>query len=323
MRIAGLHHGFFDVDGEENHRVVDLINASRADVILTGMGMPRQELWAHGNLQALEAGVIVAAGGLFRVYTGFLRRCPPLLSRHCLEWAWRLAHEPRRLFARYVIGNTAFLLRVLYAVFLKRLLDLVIASVLFLVTLPVLLTCWALVRLERRGPAIFVHERVGKDGRRFRMYKFRTLPAGFPAHAPKPEAEALPLTAVGRFLRSTALDELPQLVNVMKGDMALVGPRPEMPFIADGYRGLERLRLTVKPGATGPWQLARLRGGVNGHPIHEDLSYDLDYLRRPGPLVDLRILAETAGCMAAVTFRRSTEMLAGRRPAREIRDPRP
>lgn len=317
LRIAGLHHGFFDVDGEENQCVVDRINASRADVIVTGMGMPRQELWAHDNLEVLDTGVVVAAGALFRVYAGLARRCPPLLSRHGLEWAWRLAHEPRRLFTRYVIGSAAFLLRVLYAVCLKRLLDLAIASVLFLVTLPVLLMCWVLVRLERSGPAIFVHERVGKDGRRFRMYKFRTLPTDFPAQARKPEAEALPLTPVGRFLRSTALDELPQLVNVIKGDMALVGPRPEMPFIADGYQGHERLRLTVKPGATGPWQVARLRGVVYGRAIHEDLSYDLDYLRRLGLLVDLKTLAETAGCMAAVTLQRSTETLSRLQPARE------
>ena len=321
LRIAGWHHGFFAVEGEENRRVVELIRASKADVILTGMGMPRQELWAHDNLPALEAGVVIAAGALFRVYSGFGSRCPPWLSRHGLEWAWRLAHEPRRLFARYVFGNAAFILRVLYAVYLKRPLELVTAAGLFLLSLPLLAVCWALVRLERGGPAIFTHQRVGKDGRRFVMYKFRTLPRGFPVYAPKRRVEASQLTAVGRFLRRTALDELPQLVNVMKGDMALVGPRPEMPFIADGYRERERLRLTVKPGATGPWQVARLRGAVDGRAIHEDLSYDLAYVRRLGPFEDLRILAGTALCMASLPFRKVSERVPRLQAARESPPP--
>ncbi|MFI5166981.1 MAG: WecB/TagA/CpsF family glycosyltransferase [Thermoanaerobaculales bacterium] len=307
LRIAGWHHGFFDVEGEENRCVVESIKASRPDVIVTGMGMPRQELWAHDNLQALDGGVIVAAGGLFRMYTGLVRRCPPWLSRRGFEWAWRLAQEPRRLFARYTFENAAFLMRVIYAVWLKRVLDLVIASGLFVLALPVLVVCWALVRLESAGPAIFAHERVGKDGRRFRMYKFRTLPVGFPVYARKQQVKLSESTAVGRFLRRTALDELPQLINVIKGDMALVGPRPEMPFIADGYRDRERVRITVKPGATGPWQIARLRGAVDGRTIHEDLSYDLGYLRRVGPYLDLSILTETAVCMAALSLRSLTE----------------
>lgn len=320
LRIAGWHQGFFDVEGEENRRVLDLINASKPDVIVTGMGMPRQELWAHDNLQALDAGVVVAAGGLLRMYIGLVRRCPRWLSRHCLEWAWRLAQEPRRLFARYVLGNTCFLLRLIYAAWLKRVLDLVIASVLFLLALPVLSFCWALVRLEHGSLAIFAHERVGRNGSRFRMYKFRTLPKDFPPDAIKRQVRSSELTAIGRFLRTTALDELPQLINVIKGDMALVGPRPEMPFIVDSYGDRERMRITVTPGATGPWQIARLRGTVGGRKIHEDLWYDLDYLRRLGPAVDLGLLVQTATCMAIQSFRSLAEPLRDLGSAREGRD---
>ena len=111
-RIAGWHHGFFDLEGEGNRRVLEMINAAAADIIVTGMGMPRQEIWAHDNVGALDRGVIIAAGGLFRMYLGLVRRCPRWLSRLCLEWAWRLAQEPRRLFARYARGNAAFLARI-------------------------------------------------------------------------------------------------------------------------------------------------------------------------------------------------------------------
>jgi len=302
VRIAGWHHGFFDLEGEANRRVLEIINASAADVIVTGMGMPRQEIWAHDNVAALDRGVIIAAGGLFRMYLGLVRRCPPRLSRLCLEWAWRLAQEPRRLFARYAFGNTAFVARLIYAVWLKRVLDLVLACGLLVLALPVLAICWALVRVDQGGPAIFVHERAGRGGKRFRMYKFRTLPTTYPPYADKRHIPPSQLTPIARFMRSTALDELPQLVNVIKGDMAMVGPRPEMPAIADRYRGRERLRLAVPPGATGPCQVARLRGRVGGRPIHEGLSYDLEYVRRAGPLVDLAIVARTAVGMAALSL---------------------
>jgi exopolysaccharide biosynthesis WecB/TagA/CpsF family protein len=322
LEIAGWHHGFFDTQGAENRRVVELIRGSRADVIVTAMGMPRQELWAHANLPLLDAGVIIAAGALFKMYAGFQRRCPPWFARHGLEWTWRLAQEPRRLFMRYAFGNAAFLLRVAYCAWFKRILDLVIAAALFALALPALGVVWALLKLEGEGPAIFTHARVGKGGRRFLMYKFRTLPDGFPMYAPKKLAEAVNMTTLGRFLRRTALDELPQLVNVLKGDMALVGPRPEMPFIADRYDDHARLRLAVRPGATGPWQIARLRGEVDGRAIHEDLSYDLDYLRRSGPLVDLGILVRTAACMAALPFSKSPGLQLRLEIARESRDQR-
>lgn len=147
-RIAGWHHGFFSVEGDENRRVLELINAAKPDVIVTGMGMPRQELWAHDNLRALDHGVVIAAGGMFRMYLGLVRRCPPWLSRHCLEWAWRLAQEPRRLFARYVFGNAAFLLRLVYATWLKRWIDPLASSCRFVLLLPARALHRALARPE-------------------------------------------------------------------------------------------------------------------------------------------------------------------------------
>jgi lipopolysaccharide/colanic/teichoic acid biosynthesis glycosyltransferase len=97
------------------------------------------------------------------------------------------------------------------------------------------------------------------------------------------------LTKVGRILRRLSLDELPQFVNVVLGDMSLVGPRPEMPFIAQNYNSAERKRLNVMPGITGLWQLS----GDRAFPIHESLDYDLYYIRHRGMFMDLAILIHT------------------------------
>jgi lipopolysaccharide/colanic/teichoic acid biosynthesis glycosyltransferase len=97
------------------------------------------------------------------------------------------------------------------------------------------------------------------------------------------------ITRIGRFLRRTSLDELPQIMNVLKGEMSLVGPRPEMPFIVEGYNALHRLRLMVKPGITGLWQLSADRAS----PIHENIEYDLYYIRNRCFFMDLAILLHT------------------------------
>ena len=97
------------------------------------------------------------------------------------------------------------------------------------------------------------------------------------------------LRRIGRLLRRTCIDELPQLLNVFKGEMSLVGPRPEMPFIVDQYEAIHRQRLTVKPGITGLWQLSADRRSL----IHENISYDLYYVRGRNLLMDVAILMHT------------------------------
>lgn len=106
---------------------------------------------------------------------------------------------------------------------------------------------------------------------------------------PKPKGYDPRVTGIGQFLRNTGLDELPQLFNVLKGEMSLVGPRPEMPFIVAGYREREKQRLKVKPGITGSWQLS----GKTDLPIHYNLEYDLAYIKDRSLFLDLRILFET------------------------------
>jgi len=113
--VAGYHHGFFDLESEENDRVVQEISDSSADIVLAGMGMPRQEMWGFKAKSRLSKGVIIAVGALFRWYTGTSRRSPKWMTDHGLEWLGRLVQEPERVWKRYLAGNPAFFLRVLKA----------------------------------------------------------------------------------------------------------------------------------------------------------------------------------------------------------------
>lgn len=112
LRIAGVHHGFFNE--AETDSILAAINASRADVLLVALGVPRQEQWIAAYRGRIEAPVAIAVGGLFDYYGGRIPRAPLLLRRASLEWAWRLAMEPRRMWRRYLIGNLTFLGRVLW-----------------------------------------------------------------------------------------------------------------------------------------------------------------------------------------------------------------
>jgi exopolysaccharide biosynthesis polyprenyl glycosylphosphotransferase len=175
----------------------------------------------------------------------------------------------------------------------KRVFDVVGAAALLLASAP--LMAWVAWRLRGQGAsALFVQERVGWHGRTFRMWKFRTLEARSDPYAVAPRTASDPrITKFGRWLRATSIDELPQLWNVLRGEMSLVGPRPEMPFIAAGYDEWQRRRLTVKPGITGLWQIL----GRKDLPMHENLQYDFYYIRNRSLLLDCSILVRTVGAV--------------------------
>jgi lipopolysaccharide/colanic/teichoic acid biosynthesis glycosyltransferase len=171
----------------------------------------------------------------------------------------------------------------------KRFLDLVFGVLGIVLLVPVLLVIAVLIHFDSRGPAIFRQQRIGRLGKPFMMFKFRTMTFNSPTFGPKPESfDDDRVTRIGRFLRRTSLDELPQLLNVIKGDMSLVGPRPEQPFLAVRYELWQRERLNVLPGITGWWQ-------VNGRkqPMHEYVEEDLYYVRNRSFLLDIRILVCT------------------------------
>jgi exopolysaccharide biosynthesis WecB/TagA/CpsF family protein len=304
LRIAGWHHGFFEPSGDEARQVEHAIAASGADVVLVGMGMPRQELWAREVLARHRRGVFIPVGGLLKQYVGREAVCPAWMGRWGFEWAWRLAHDPARLWRRYLVGNTALVLQAGYVAVGKPCLDVVLAAALLVLSLPLLIALGVCISLDSPGPVLFCQERVGKGGRRFRMWKLRTLRASFPPNARKRTIRADDTTRIGRLLRRSALDELPQLVNVLRGEMSLVGPRPEMPFLARGDAP-GTLRLSVRPGMTGLWQVARLRGELGGQEIHDTPAYDLEYVRRVGLRLDLAILWHTVTRLAALPFERA------------------
>jgi lipopolysaccharide/colanic/teichoic acid biosynthesis glycosyltransferase len=176
-----------------------------------------------------------------------------------------------------------------YTVF-KRAVDFFVSLALILLLAPIFLTIAVLIRLTSDGPIFFSQERVGLGGQRFQLYKFRSMVyEAFPYETSPVHSRDPRITRIGRALRKTGLDELPQLLNVLSGEMSLVGPRPEMPFIVDRYTGLQRQRLQVLPGITGLWQLSAERA----FPIHENLHHDFFYIRQQRLTLDMAILIHT------------------------------
>ena len=184
---------------------------------------------------------------------------------------------------------------------IKRGLDLILAAGTLLLTAPLFLVIWLAVRIDSPGPVLFRQVRIGKEGRPFVILKFRTMRTDAEPFALSPTADNdRRVTQVGRWLRAFGLDELPQLINVLAGDMSIVGPRPEMPFLVEGYTQLQRERLIAKPGITGLWQLSPDRDAR----IHDNLEYDIFYVRQQSLLLDLLILLETVVFTASIGVRR-------------------
>lgn len=217
--------------------------------------------------------------------------------------------------ARALVKSTSDRLidrRVLYEV-VKSLFDRVVAGVGLLALAPIMAIIAIAIRLDSIGPVIFCQERVGKSGTPFVLYKFRTMHASsddsihraaferfFHARSPE-EASGSSfkvkddprVTRVGRLLRSSSLDELPQLVNVLKGNMSLVGPRPPITYETRMYDSVHWRRLAVQPGITGLWQVSG-RGAI---PFEEMVRMDLDYIDRRSLLLDLKIILLTFGAV--------------------------
>ena len=173
---------------------------------------------------------------------------------------------------------------------IKRIIDLLFSFAGLIVFFPLWLLIIILIKIDSKGRALFTQERVGKDGKFFKMFKFRTMKkdADLYEEAPKSPHDKR-ITRIGRFLRKTSLDELPQLINVLKGEMSLVGPRPEMPFIVKSYTKWQKKRLEVKPGLTGLWQIL----GRKDLPLHENIEYDFYYIQNQSLLLDLVIMIKT------------------------------
>jgi lipopolysaccharide/colanic/teichoic acid biosynthesis glycosyltransferase len=217
------------------------------------------------------------------------------------DWVIRLRIGAKRL-AWVAVVRSAYLL--------KRTLDILLAGPLFILLLPIFGLLILAIRLESPGPALFKQTRVGRWGQIFTMYKFRSM--YMDAEARKSELLAENemsggvtfkmhrdprITRIGRFIRKASIDELPQLWNVIKGDMSLVGPRPPVPAEVDEYSLSDRRRLEVTPGITCIWQVS----GRSDIPFPQQVELDVRYIESQSLLTDLKLLWQT---VPAVLFGR-------------------
>lgn len=174
--------------------------------------------------------------------------------------------------------------------YIKKQLDFFMALASLVLFSPIILLVSLAIKYDSKGPIFFKQKRVGLNGKLFDIYKFRSMTADSDPYAINPlDKNDSRVTRVGRFLRRTSLDELPQIINILKGDMSFVGPRPEMPFIVDTYNEIHRERLKILPGLTGLWQLS----GDRERAIHFNMDYDLYYIRNCSFFLDMVILIET------------------------------
>jgi lipopolysaccharide/colanic/teichoic acid biosynthesis glycosyltransferase len=176
----------------------------------------------------------------------------------------------------------------------KRVFDVMVSLLVLVATLPFLLIVALRIRGDSPGSIFFRQQRVGKNGVRFTIYKFRSMRTDAPAYEVSPaDRKDQRITRIGRALRRTSIDEMPQLWNVIRGEMSLVGPRPEMPFLVEQHSDEHRRRLQALPGMTGLWQISPARRAK----IHENLQYDEYYLQHRSLSMDLAILLCTPVCL--------------------------
>ena len=174
--------------------------------------------------------------------------------------------------------------------FWKRTLDILISTSGIIVSLPVFVVIIVATRLSSKGPALFKQERAGKDGKPFVFYKFRTMKTDVNPFGPSPKSGTDPrITGIGKLLREYSLDELPQLFNVLKGDMSIVGPRPLYISQMAEWNQRQKKRLGVKPGITGLAQ-TRGRGGLTQE---EKLELDVQYVESANFLLDMKVILAT------------------------------
>lgn len=311
LRFAGTMDGYFTPQEEE--AVIARINASGASILMVGFGVPLQEKWIERNRARLTVPVLMGVGGLFDYYSGRIARAPRAIRAIGCEWAWRLAMEPRRLASRYLLGNAIFLLHAArhaarvrgyndtVSLAAKRALDLVVTVIAMLILAPVFLAIALAIRLDDGGPVFFRQIRIGEAGRNFAMLKFRSMRVDAEARRASLLAQSERdgtcfkmkhdprITRIGRFLRRFSLDELPQLINVLKGEISLVGPRPALPAEVETYGNAAWPRLRGKPGITCIWQVSGRADIAFGRQV----AMDRAYFTRRTLATDIALLART------------------------------
>ena len=307
LRVVGTRDGFGGMADER--AAISAINAARPDILLVAMGVPKQDLWLARNAHRLDARITLGVGALFDFLSGRVARAPLAVRKVKCEWIWRLAMEPRRMAGRYIVGNATFLAQAAKAAagkadrdaVLRRMLDLGFAGSALVMLAPLLLVLGLAIKLDSRGPVLFRQTRVGKDGVPFTMFKFRSMQidaevrrAALLAQSDRAgvcfKSRKDPrVTRVGRLLRRFSIDELPQILNVLRGEMSIVGPRPALPEEVAAYPARALGRLAVRPGLTGVWQVSgRAEIGFD-----KMIDMDLAYARSRTVLLDLLLITMT------------------------------
>lgn len=176
-------------------------------------------------------------------------------------------------------------------IMIKHGLDKLIAFILFIAVSPIFFIIALGIKLTSKGPIFFIQDRVGKDGKDFKIYKFRTMVqnAEHIGSGIYTEENDPRITKIGRFLRKTSLDELPQLINILKGDMSIIGPRPTLRYQVDKYNEYQMGRLKMRPGVTGLAQV----NGRNSLPWSKRIEYDIEYVNNYSLWLDLKIMIKT------------------------------
>lgn len=310
LRIAGTRDGY--QGAADTDAAIEAINASGADIVLVAMGVPMQDIWLARNADRLHARLSLGVGALFDFLAERVARAPVPVRKARMEWAWRLAMEPKRMARRYLIGNLVFMAREGWTALQgrdlmqpgalsKRVLDLSVSGATLVLLAPLFALVALAVRVESRGPVLFQQTRIGKDGKAFTMLKFRSMYLD----AESRRAELLAqsdregicfksrndprVTRVGRILRRFSIDELPQILNVLRGEMSIVGPRPALPEEVAAYPPRALGRLAVKPGLTGIWQVSgRAEIGFD-----RMVDMDLAYARSRSVLLDMLLITMT------------------------------
>ncbi len=175
------------------------------------------------------------------------------------------------------------------SIFLKRLIDIVLAFLFMVFFLPLWLIVGIFIKIESKGSIFYKHNRVGIQGQEFSCFKFRSMYVGSDANTLVSDSDDKRITRIGRFLRKSSLDETPQLINVFFGSMSIVGPRPALPSQVKEFTEKERDKLLVKPGLTGWTQI----NGRNSIPYKKRMELDCWYAKNWNILLDLKILLKT------------------------------
>lgn len=213
-----------------------------------------------------------------------------------------------------VVARAGLYLRV------KRLSDVVLSAGVMVALSPVLAVVAAAIKLDSSGPVLFRQERLGRAGRPFTMYKFRSMYVGAEAGGVYESTNDARVTRVGRRLRRTSIDELPQLVNIIKGDMSIVGPRPTLtyhPWPLDDYTETQLRRFDVRPGVTG-WAQVNGRKSVEWD---DRIALDVEYIERMSAAFDLRILLRTVVKVLTMSDNVNTSETAARKAHLEVGEP--